>query len=147
MGKGTAVIRYVGGLVLILALTSCTQFRNHGYAPSDADLANIVVGTDTRETVATLVGHPGASGLLEDSNWFYVESRFRHFAFQAPKEIEREVVAISFDTGGRVANIERFGLEQGRVVTLSRRVTATSKVKIPLLRRLFGNLGQGGGLF
>lgn len=144
MGKGSTVIRYITGFVFFLALTACTQFRNHGYAPSDADLANVVVGTDTRETVASVVGNPGASGLTDDSNWYYVESRFRHFAFQAPKEIEREVVVISFGGSGRVSNIERFGLEQGRVITLSRRVTATSKVKIPFLRRLFGNLGQGG---
>ena len=32
--------------------------------------------------------------------------------------IDREVVAISFNPGGVVTNIERFGLEDGRVWTL-----------------------------
>ena len=144
MGKSAWVARLLSGLVLVLALASCAQYRNHGYAPSDADLENIVVGADTRETVATVIGRPSGSGLAEDGSWFYVESRFRHFAFQAPKEIEREVVAVSFGSNGKVTNIERFGLQDGRVITLSRRVTAASKVKIPLLRRIFGNLGQGG---
>lgn len=133
---------------VIFATASCTtQFRNHGYAPSDSDLENVIVGSDTRETVATVVGRPSAEGLLEDGTWYYVESRFKHFAYQAPKEIEREVVTISFDSRGRVSNIERFGLEDGRVITLSRRVTATTSAKIPFLRRLLGNIGQAGAGF
>ncbi len=130
-------------LVVAMILASCTaQFRNHGYAPSDAELANIIVGSDNKETVASLIGRPTASGILDSSGWYYVESRFRHFAYQAPKEISREVVAISFDRRGRVANIERFGLQDGRIIMLSRRVTETSIVKQRFLRRLLGNIGR-----
>ena len=74
-----------------------------------------------------------------------MESRFRHFAYRAPKEIEREVVVISFDAADRVANIERFGLEGGQVIALSRRVTATTAAKVAFLRRLLSNIGQLGG--
>ena len=117
------------------------SFRNHGYVPSEAELANIIVGSDTRDTVASLIGRPTAQGVLESSGWYYVESRFLHFAYQAPREISRQVVAISFDARGRVANIERFGLQDGRVIALSRRITKSSIGKIPLLRRLLGNIG------
>ncbi len=146
MGKLAMGSRALIALIAILVLSSCTaQFRNHGYVPKDDELANIIVGSDTRETVATVIGNPTASGILDDSGWYYVESRFRHFAFQAPKEIERQVVAITFDGSGRVANIERFGLEDGRVITLSRRVTESSTVKVLFLRQLLGNLGRAGG--
>lgn len=136
------------GLVVLTTASCATQFRNHGYAPSEAELANVVIGSDTRDTVATVVGRPSAEGLLQDGAWYYVESRFRHFAYQAPKEIEREVVAISFDGQGRVSNIERFTLEDGRVIALSRRVTATTSARVPFLRQLLGNIGRGAaGLF
>jgi outer membrane protein assembly factor BamE (lipoprotein component of BamABCDE complex) len=129
-------------MIAALILASCsTQFRNHGYVPSDAELANIIVGTDNKETVAVLIGRPSASGMLDSSGWYYVESRFRHYAYQAPKEILRQVVAISFDASGRVANIERFGLEDGRIIALSRRVTKSAIGRKPFLRRLLGNLG------
>lgn len=129
-------------MIVALILASCsTQFRNHGYAPSDAELANIIVGADDRETVASLIGRPTAAGILDNSGWYYVESRFRHYAYLAPKEILRQVVAISFDERGRVANIERFGLEDGRIIALSRRVTKSSVDEKPFLRRLLGNLG------
>ena len=51
-------------------------------------------------------------------------------------------MAVSFDANGVVANIERFGLERGRVVTLSRRVTDGSVTEISLIGQLLGNLGN-----
>jgi outer membrane protein assembly factor BamE (lipoprotein component of BamABCDE complex) len=142
MHRVTGKIRFSALLVAALILASCTvQFRNHGYVPSEAELANIIVGSDTRDTVASLIGRPTAQGVLESSGWYYVESRFRHFAYQAPRKISRQVVAISFDARGRVANIERFGLQDGRVIALSRRITKSSIGKIPLLRGLLGNIG------
>lgn len=145
MGKGAGRVRLAIVALAVLVLASCAaQFRNHGYAPSEADLANVIVGKDTRDTVANLIGNPTAAGVVDDTTWYYVESRFRNVAFQRPKEIERVVVAISFDGRGRVANIERFGLKDGRVIVLSRRITKTTIDKKPFLRRLLGNIGQAG---
>ena len=142
MHRLAGITRLSAMMIAALILASCsTQFRNHGYVPSDAELANIIVGTDNKETVAVLIGRPSASGMLDSSGWYYVESRFRHYAYQAPKEILRQVVAISFDASGRVANIERFGLEDGRIIALSRRVTKSAIGRKPFLRRLLGNLG------
>lgn len=148
MGKIAGKARLAIAAVLIMGLSSCvSQFRNHGYVPAADELANVIVGKDSRETVAGIVGRPSASGILDGSGWYYVESRFRHVGFLAPKEIEREVVAITFDNRGRVANIERFGLEDGQMITLSRRTTKTSTAKISLLRQLLGNVGRLGQAF
>lgn len=143
MHKYLGILR--GGIVILLVggLIACTpQFRNHGYAPSDADLAQIVVGADTRETVARIVGRPTSSGLLDESGWYYVESRFRNQSYQAPREINRELVAVSFDSRGRVSNVERFGLKDGNVIRLSRRVTKNTAERSVLLAQLLRNLGQ-----
>ncbi|RVT84425.1 outer membrane protein assembly factor BamE [Rhodobacteraceae bacterium CCMM004] len=135
------------GLALILAatlaLTACgATYRNHGYVPEDSDLAALTVGVDTRETVAAAVGRPSSRGILDASGWYYVQSRWRNFAYRAPQEIDREVVAISFDERGTVSNVERFGLDDGRVVPLSRRVTTSNVQGVSFLRQLFGNLGN-----
>ena len=141
MGRIGGILKRCVALVALAVLAGCAaEFRNHGYAPSDSELAGIVVGRDTRESVAEAIGPPTAEGLRQQGAWYYVESRFRHFAWQAPKEIEREVVAISFGRNGRVSNIERFGLEDGRIVTLSRRVTKVPGAKKrPYLQRIFGS--------
>ncbi|HEX9859181.1 MAG TPA: outer membrane protein assembly factor BamE [Paracoccaceae bacterium] len=135
-------IWFCAGLCLLTVAACAPVFRNHGYAPTDIELEQIQVGTDTRETVAELVGRPSAAGLLNDMGWYYVQSRWRHFGAREPQEIDRQVVAITFTEAGLVENVERFGLEQGRVVPLSRRVTDSNIKGVSFIRQLFGSLGQ-----
>ena len=129
-------------MALVLLMAACSPVMQfHGYAPTDEELAEIVVGQDTRETVADKVGRPGMGGVMEGSGWFYVQSDWEHRGWRAPREIDRQVVAISFDARDRVTNIERFGLEDGQVVALSRRVT-DSGPRPSLLSQVLSVLGQ-----
>jgi outer membrane protein assembly factor BamE (lipoprotein component of BamABCDE complex) len=129
-------------LGLSLAIACAPVYQNHGYAPVDADLALVEVGVDTRETVAEKVGRPSAAGLLNDVGWFYVQSRWKNYGARPPKEVDRQVVVISFSESGTVTNVERFGLEKGRVVPLSRRVTDSNIKGIGFLRQLLGSVGK-----
>lgn len=142
-GQGfIALTRWLAAAVLIGLIAACSPiYRNHGYVPSDEELSLITVGKDTRETVATAVGRPSASGLLNDEGWYYVQSKWKSVGLRAPKEEVRQVVAISFDTNGVVQNIERFGLEKGRIVPLSRRVTEDNVKGKGILAQMFGNIG------
>ncbi|WP_166415731.1 outer membrane protein assembly factor BamE [Cochlodiniinecator piscidefendens] len=129
-------------LAAVLALASCTStYRNHGYVPLDEDLDNVIIGVDTQDSVAESIGRPTAAGILAGSGWYYVQSRWQHLAWRAPVEIEREVLAVSFDSDGVVQNIERFGLEDGNVVVLSRRVTDSNIEGVSFLQQLLGNFG------
>jgi outer membrane protein assembly factor BamE (lipoprotein component of BamABCDE complex) len=132
----------MAGMLVGLTAACSPIFRNHGYVPSDDELALVEVGTDTRESVAEKVGAPTASGLLNDVGWYYVQSRFRTYGPREPREIDRQVVAITFAEDGVVANVERFGLEDGQVVALSRRVTESNIRGVSLIRQLLGNLGN-----
>lgn len=126
----------------VVLIAACAPiYRDHGYIPTDEELALIAVGEDTRESVGVKVGRPSASGLLNDVGWYYVESRFKSTGALPPKEIDRQVVAISFTEAGVVENIERFGLERGQIVPLSRRVTMDNVKGAGILQQLFGNVG------
>lgn len=132
------------GLVTLAfaALAGCTaQYRTHGYVPSEDELQQIVPGVDTRGTVEDLVGVPSTSGTLNESGFYYIESDVRHFAWRKPEVIDREVLAITFDEAGVVENIERYGLEDGEVVPLARRITRSGDGDIGFIRKLFGNIG------
>ncbi len=143
MGRGSGGLRLAVCGLLLAALGACSAtFRNHGYIPEEEALRDVIVGVDTRDTVASSIGRPGVSGILDESGWYYIRSRYRNFAFFAPEEIDRQVLAVSFDQTGVVTNVERFGLERGRVVRLSRRVTTSNTEGIGLLRQAFGNLGN-----
>jgi outer membrane protein assembly factor BamE (lipoprotein component of BamABCDE complex) len=124
-----------------LVLSACApQFRNHGYIPRESELAALELGRDTRDSVAAAIGRPATGGVLTDDSWYYVQSRFRHFGPFAPEEVERQVLAIRFDEAGRLRNIERFGLQDGRVVALSRRVTDDNIGDRTFLRQLLRNI-------
>lgn len=145
MGIGSVTRRGALAIALgagLLAASCAPVYRNHGYIPTDQDLALVQVGKSTREDVAASIGRPSSTGVLEGSGWYYVGSRWKHAGARAPVEIDRQVVAVSFDGKGVVSNVERFGLERGQVVTLSRRVTETNIKGIGLVRQLLGNLGR-----
>lgn len=128
-------------LVAVVALSACApQFRNHGYIPPQEDLDQIQVGSDTRETVAEKVGVPASSGVLNEGGYYYVRMRTRALGPFARREIDRQVVAISFSSAGTVQNVERFGLERGKVIPLERRVTSSAVSDQSFIRQLLGNL-------
>lgn len=142
-GKVQARLSQLVMVGCIVLLSACSAiYRNHGYVPAEAELEQIQVGVSSRQDVADAVGRPSASGLLNDQGWYYVQSRFKHLGPMKPEEIDRQVLAISFDQRGIVENVERFGLADGRVVPLSRRVTETNIKGISFLRQLFSSFGR-----
>lgn len=142
LGHRAGRLRLAVMAVLLAALAACAPiYRNHGYVPAEEDLALLEVGRDNRETVEAVVGRPSAEALLNDTAWYYVQSTWVSTGPVSPKEEVRQVVVISFNEADTIENIERFGLEQGRVVPISRRVTESNIKGQSFLKQLFGNLG------
>lgn len=143
MARNPGKVRLGIAVAALLATSACVAtYRNHGYMPPQEQLDEIVIGVDTRDSVAETIGSPSSAGLLDDSGYYYVRSRMRNLAFRATETVDREVLAITFNGNGTVANIERFGLEDGQVITLERRVTESSVVDRTFLRQLLGSFGR-----
>lgn len=141
-GVGAGRLRLVVIGLLVAVIAGCSPiYRNHGYVPNDEDLALIQVGRDSRATVETVIGRPSTSTLLSENGWYYVQSTWISSGLLAPKEEVRQVVVISFDDNDVVENVERFGLEKGRIVPISRRVTQSNVKGQSFIKQLFGNLG------
>jgi outer membrane protein assembly factor BamE (lipoprotein component of BamABCDE complex) len=122
---------------------ACTpQIRTHGYVPNEDALSGIAVGRDNRESVYEAIGSPTSSGVMRDDGWYYISSRVKYETYQAPEEIERQIVAISFDSNGVVSNVERLSLEDGRVIALNRRITDIPVKGPGFFNQLIGNLGN-----
>ncbi len=139
----TESLRALGVLGLLAGLGACSPtYQNHGYIPPEEELDQIVVGIDTRATVEETVGSPSSAGVLRESGYFYVRSRMRTVGFLEPQEVERQVLAISFDEAGVVTNIERFGLEDGLVVPIARRTTDTGVRDTTFVQQLLRNIGR-----
>jgi outer membrane protein assembly factor BamE (lipoprotein component of BamABCDE complex) len=105
-------------------------------------LSAIVVGVATRSSVAGAIGVPSTSGLTTSDAIYYVSSKWRHYGAAAPKTVERQIVAIQFDSVGVVTNVSRYGLDDGKVVVLSRRITEGGSGEISFIRQMMGNVGR-----
>lgn len=127
-----------GGLLLLAACAPTV--RVHGYVPPAADVARITPGFDTQATVEEGLGRPSSSGLLRDSAWYYVESTVENYTYNPPRVVDRTVLAISYDDGGVVRDIQRYGLQDGRVINLTTRTTETGGRTLGVLEQIFGNL-------
>jgi outer membrane protein assembly factor BamE (lipoprotein component of BamABCDE complex) len=129
--------------LLAAGLGACTPvIRNHGYVPTETELALVEVGVDTRETVGEKIGRPSTSGLLNEDGWYYVQSQYRLVGPREPKETDRKVLAVTFNEAGVLENVALFGLEDGQVVEISRRVTETNIKGVSVITQLLGSFGR-----
>lgn len=142
-GWGRRAAALAAAVLVSGAMAACSpQIRHHGYVPDDTLLSGIEVGRATRDDVAEAIGPPRITGLLSDAAWFYVGSRWEQRAPRPAVEVSRDLLAISFDARGVVSNIERFSLEDGEAVALSRRITETSVREQGFFSRILRNVGQ-----
>ena len=129
--------------VTLSTLVSCTTiYRNHGYAPSDESLANIVIGIDTRASVEDALGMPTIGDVAEGNSMYFISSRWSHYGLKPPEPISRQIVAIKFDESDILSNVTRYELADSKVVVLSRRVTAGGPSEISFIKQLMGNFGR-----
>ena len=126
----------------IIALSACSpQIRNHGYVPSQEDISSLIVGVDTRSSITEAIGSPSEVGPVGSGNAYYIRSRMRYFTMSAPKTVSREVVVLRFDQSDVLKGVERYGLEDGRVVALDPNYTKLPGDELTVLQRMLRSIG------
>ena len=142
VGKGVMKKFLVGPLcgAILLSVGCVPKVDVHGYVPVAAEVASIKAG-DSQETVLARLGEPTSRGLEGTNAWYYISSKVRSVAFFAPREFEREIVAVTF-SGTQVAMVEHYGLEDGRVINLNRNVTEADGRRLTFFEQLLGNVGN-----
>lgn len=130
-------------LVLVMAtLAACGgQYRNHGYMPLAEDVDALIVGVDTRDSIIEVMGVPTTGGVLTDEAMYYVRSRVHHKGYVKPNEIQRDVLVLSFDKNQILRNVERFGIEKGKLIRLEHRVTEAPGGDRSVLQQIIGSIG------
>jgi len=131
----------VAGIGLVGVACTPTN-RVHGYLPDSELLDTIVPGVDTITSLETSIGRPSASGLVKSDAWYYVKTTVRHYTYNRPEVTDREVLAIRFAGDGVVSDVNRYGLEDGRIIDLKRNITVTPGQTLTALEQILGNFGQ-----
>ena len=137
-------LRVVVMATLVGALVAgCSPIERYtGFIPPQEEIDTLEVGVSTKEQVVALFGQPIADRALQNNTIYYAASKFERVGPFAPEEVAREVLAVSFDNSDRLRNVTRYGLEDGRVVALDRRVTDDGIADVSFLSQLLGSLGR-----
>lgn len=141
----SVVIRAAFLATAALAAAACSpQVSRHGFQPVDVQPADIVVGTDTRDTVRARLGSPSVTSTFEPQTvWFYVSQTTAKYTFNLPEVTQRSVTQITFDeSSGRVIGVENLSLEDGEQIAFSERETPTRGRELTVLEQLLGTVGR-----
>jgi outer membrane protein assembly factor BamE (lipoprotein component of BamABCDE complex) len=138
---------FVGTVAAIIV--ACAPVENQrGYVPDMEAVASIQVGMDTKDTVSKKLGDPSTSATFGNDVWYYMSAHVEQNAFFAPRATERNILAVEFARDGKVADVHRYTLADGRVVDFSSRETPTRGREYTLLHQNFnsvpGRIGQPG---
>lgn len=137
--KGYARWAAIAGIALMSACAPIIE--RHGYVPAARDLAKLTPGVSTRAEVEELLPPPTTRGAAGDSDMYYVFSKFSTFGPMPQREVDRQIVALSF-AGDRLTGISRFGLQDGIAVPLTQRATNDNVTNLSFIRQLMGNFGR-----
>jgi outer membrane protein assembly factor BamE (lipoprotein component of BamABCDE complex) len=110
--------------------------------PAPDQVADILVGVDTRASVEEQLGLPTTEGLIEQDAYFYVRSRLQNKGLRGAEEIERNILVVSFDKNDVVKNIQRFSLSDGQIVALQPRVTLPPREEKGMFSRILLSIGS-----
>lgn len=141
--RRAAIFRRAVCLAAALGAAGCAPtYANHGFAPQIAELDALTAGADTRGSVLRKLGRPSSTSTFDSDVWYYVASRTEKFAFYQPKVVDRTVAVVRFDEFGVVTQVDRYGLEDGRIVSLVTSTTPTFGRELSVLQQIFSNVGK-----
>ena len=116
----------------------------NGFQAVDAKPADIVAGTDTRETVLTKLGTPSTTSTFEsDSIWYYMSQVTEKYTYNRPQVTQRTITEITFNDAGQVAAVRTLGLEDGQRIAMNGRETPTRGRQLTIIEQLLGNVARG----
>jgi outer membrane protein assembly factor BamE (lipoprotein component of BamABCDE complex) len=132
-------------LAALVIVAGCAPREDVRGSVIDQDkLAQVSIGGTTQEQLFRLLGSPSAKSTFTEraDTWYYISTRTETVAFLNPTTTDRKVVAIDFDGTGKVSDIRRYGLDEGREIQPVDRVTPTKGRELTFLQQLFGNIGR-----
>src|SRR6185437_7811944 len=129
------------------AVAACAPVENQrGYVPDMQAVQSIQVGMDTKDTVTKKLGDPSTSATFGNDVWYYISAHVEQNAFFAPRATDRNILAVEFAKDGKVADMHKYTLADGRVVDFVSRETPTRGRELSLIQQIFnavpGQIGQ-----
>ena len=132
-------ILFISMLFLTSACSSDLFLVHNGNMPAQEKIAEIRLG-QSKQDVMNILGAPSLTTGLSDDHWIYMASTTKKVAFFHPEELERKVLAISFDNN-KISKIERLNLADGNKLPIDTDTTQTTEQEQGFFRKYFGGVG------
>jgi outer membrane protein assembly factor BamE (lipoprotein component of BamABCDE complex) len=143
MKKNPRPYRFLLAATLVTVAAACTPIVEvRGNLPPPEQLAQVKIGSSTREDVQALLGTPSNITPFGEETWHYISAITEREAFFEPVMKERKVITVVFDRAGTVRAIDNRGLEDGKDVVPAGRETPTAGKEMTILQQLMGNVGR-----
>ena len=130
-------------LLLALTLTACEPtVANRGNILDADKLAEVKVGTSTRDEVARHLGTPTQVSTFDDKTWYYIGRQTEQYSFLDPEVVKQKAVEVKFDDQGVVVAVNDLNLADAKEVNTVDRATPTYGRDDTFIRQLIGNLSR-----
>ena len=140
--------RFVARAVALVVLASASLAGcalppvQHGYVLSEEALSQVPVGS-SREQVLLSLGTPSSTATFDNEVFYYIsQKRTRSVAFQKPKLVEQNILAIYFNKDGVVEKRANYTLQDGKVFDTISRTTPTGGKDLTFLQQLLSGVGS-----
>ena len=142
------IVRAIAPVMLIgLAVTAggCTSIREaRGYIEDERMTGLIQPGIDNEQSVQSTLGRPTFTSQFGPETWYYVSSVTGRKPFVRPKIQTHSVLAVRFDSDGKVVAADRSGIDQVVYLSPDGDETPTLGRERTFFEDLFGNIGTVG---
>ncbi|MBO6281906.1 MAG: outer membrane protein assembly factor BamE [Alphaproteobacteria bacterium] len=135
-------IRKLFFLCAVLVCSGCSSdvFLDHnGNMPENEKIAQIHNGL-TKDEVKEILGAPSLTTGLSDDHWIYMSSTIRRVAFMRPTELDRQVLALTFDDD-KVSKIDTRTMADGNNIAIDQDKTLSADRKQGFFQKYFGGVG------
>ena len=135
-------IRKMFFLAMIALNTACSTdifIEHNGSYPEKHKIAKIHNG-QTKQEVQEIIGSPSIRTGLSDDHWIYLSSKTKRVAFLSPEELDRRILAVTFDNGV-VSKIETKTLADGNNIAIDKDLTESTEREQGFFKKYFGGVG------
>ena len=138
-------LKFISTIVLLTINISCVNKKLvNGQLPSAETLSTLKIGSDNKNLVKKILGHPSFEDNVGDNSIYYILSIREQLAFLDPELIDQKILQLRFNESNILQNIYFYNKDDAKKVAMSSNFTKTTGRKIGFLEQLISNFGVPG---